>query len=110
MPRSLHVLLVGIDRYQPPVPPLNGCVNDIEAFADYLRQRVEGADGARLELRVLTNQQATRAAIIAGFRDHLKPARKGEVALFYYAGHGSQEQAPPEFWHLQRSTSVWHTI
>jgi Caspase domain len=85
MPRSINALLVGIDRYQHPVSPLNGCVNDIEAFDDYLRQRVEGADSARLELRVLTDQQATRAAIIAGFREHLKPARKGDVALFYYA-------------------------
>ena len=26
---------------------------------------------------------------------------KGDIALFYYAGHGAQEQAPPEFWPLE---------
>jgi hypothetical protein len=101
MPRSLHAFLVGIDRYSHPVPQMNGCVNDIEAFTDYLRQRVEGSDGVRLELRVLTDERGTREAIIAGFREHLKPARKGDIALFYYAGHVSQEQAPPESWHLE---------
>src|SRR5262245_35546246 len=101
MPRTIYVFLVGIDRYKPPVPLLNGCANDVEAFADYLRQRVKGADDARLEVRVLTDEQATREAVIAGFREHLRPARRGDVALFYYAGHGSQEQAPPEFWHLE---------
>ena len=28
-------------------------------------------------------------------------AKKGDVALFYYSGHGSQEQAPEEFWKLE---------
>jgi hypothetical protein len=101
MARTIRAFLVGIDCYPSPVVWLNGCVNDVEAFADYLRQRAGGADCTRLELRVLTNEQATREAVIAGFREHLRPARKGDVALFYYAGHGSQEQAPPEFWHLE---------
>ena len=26
MPRTLYALLVGIDKYRPPVPPLGGCV------------------------------------------------------------------------------------
>ena len=101
MHRTIKALLVGIDRYLHPVPPLNGCVNDIEAFANYLQQRVAGTESVRLDLRVLMDDQATRKAVIAGFREHLSTARKGDVALFYYAGHGSQEQAPPEFWHLE---------
>ena len=39
--------------------------------------------------------------MIAGFREHLGKAKAGDVALLYYAGHGSQEPAPPEFWHLE---------
>ena len=50
---------------------------------------------------MLTNAEATRDAIIKGFREHLGKAGKDDIALFYYAGHGAQEQAPPEFWHLE---------
>jgi hypothetical protein len=101
MSRTIYAFLVGIDRYDRPVPPLNGCVNDVEAFARYLQDRAGGDDGPALELKVLKDAEATRDAVVAGFREHLKRATKDDVALFYYAGHGSQEQAPPEFWHLE---------
>src|SRR4051812_13451337 len=101
MARNVFALLVGIDAYRKPVPPLNGCVNDIESIAAYLGERVDGHEGATLKLRTLTNDRATRDAVIAGFREHLAGAKAGDVALFYYAGHGSQEPAPPEFWHLE---------
>jgi hypothetical protein len=33
MPRTIHALLVAIDDYPNPIPSLQGCVNDIDAFA-----------------------------------------------------------------------------
>lgn len=99
MSRAIHALLVGIDRYEAPVPPLSGCVNDVDAFAEYLEGRVGGGDA--LALRVLKDGEATHEAVVRGFREHLSRAAAGDVALFYYAGHGSQESAPPEFWHLE---------
>ena len=101
MSRTIHALLVGIDEYPSPISSLSGCVNDVETFADYLRQRVDGANGSTLQLMMLRNKEATREAVIKGFREHLGKAGQGDVALFYYAGHGAQEQAPPEFWHLE---------
>jgi uncharacterized caspase-like protein len=47
------------------------------------------------------NEEATCQAIIDGFRRHLCQAGSDDVALFYYSGHGSQEESPPEFWHLE---------
>jgi Caspase domain len=101
MPRTLYAFLVGIDEYPAPIRSLSGCVNDVEAFAEYLRQRVDGAQGITLDLKMLRNTEATRDAVIGGFRQHLGNAAKGDIALFYYAGHGAQEQAPPEFWPLE---------
>ena len=101
MENSVRALLIGIDRYRAPVAHLRGWVNNIQAFADYLRWSVDSADGARLALRVLTGEQDTHDAFNNGFRKHLKPARWGDVALFYYAGHGLQEQTPPKIWHLE---------
>src|SRR3954471_18108033 len=101
MPRTIHALLVGIDAYPYPINPLSGCVNDVETFAAYLRQRVDGGKGFALDLKLLKDEEATRDAIIRGFRDHLGKAGNDDIALFHYAGHGAQEQAPPEFWHLE---------
>src|SRR4051812_9699886 len=100
MARTLYATLVGIDLYRPPISPLHGCVNDIEAVAALLQEFGRGGEFA-LNLRVLKNAEATKAALIEGFRGHLRRARSGDVALFYYSGHGSQEDTPPEFWHLE---------
>jgi uncharacterized caspase-like protein len=98
--KNLFALLVGIDEYQPPVGRLNGCVNDIEEVDNVLRELAR--DGRFVpSLVTLKNAQATRAAIIEGFREHLAKAGPDDVALFYYCGHGSQEAAPSELWSLE---------
>ena len=100
MTRNIYALLVGIDNYLPPVSPLKGSVNDVIAVAGYLRERVT-QDGYNLHIQMLVDRQATRHAIIDSFREHLCQASSNDVALFYYSGHGSQEESPPEFWHLE---------
>ena len=89
---SLYALLVGIDAYLPPINALYGCRNDMAAFEQYLKGRVEGG----LELRTLYDAEATRDQVVAAFRDHLGRAGEGDTALFAYAGHGSEEPAPLE--------------
>ncbi|GAA5032590.1 hypothetical protein GCM10023258_31700 [Terrabacter aeriphilus] len=98
MTTRLHALLVGIDAYPAPVPALSGCVNDVMAFAGVLRERV-GAEA--LELVVLTDAAATREAVTAALTDHLGRAGADDVALFYWSGHGSQQDTPPELWTLE---------
>ena len=99
--RTLYALLVGIDRYPEPIPRLYGCVNDIKRMQEYLQGRHDDS-AFRLDLAApLLDQQATRQAVIDEFQNHLGKAMKGDVALFYYSGHGSQERAPKEFWHLE---------
>jgi pimeloyl-ACP methyl ester carboxylesterase len=101
MTRTIYGLLVGIDQYaSPDINPLYGCVNDIMMIETFLKERVIEED-YRFDSIVLTNEGATYQAIIDGFRTHLRKAGEDDVALFYYSGHGSQEQAPPEFWHLE---------
>ena len=98
--KTIYALLMGIDQYPSPIPSLRGCVNDIEAVESYFQGRVT-QDDCRLQVRTLKNEEATRQAVIDGFRQHLAKATQDDIALFYYSGHGSQEQAPPEFWHLE---------
>ena len=100
MSRRVRALLIGIDDYPAPVPRLHGCVADIAAFERLLRSRAAAA-GDVAEVVTLTDAQATRANVIAAFRDHLATAAEGDTALVYYSGHGSQERALPEHAHLE---------
>ncbi|MBD2342269.1 caspase family protein [Calothrix sp. FACHB-156] len=100
MIHNLYALLVGIDNYPQPIKSLKGCVNDIEAIENYLKNQISGKWQLR-EPRILKNEQATREAIIDGFQNYLCQAGSNDIALFYYSGHGGQEKAPEEFWHLE---------
>ena len=51
--------------------------------------------GTEPVLRTLIDAEATRDAVISAFREHLGQARAGDVALFAYCGHGSEEPVPP---------------
>lgn len=91
----LYALLVGIDTYPAPVPALHGCVGDVTAAQTILRSRVGESFVSAV---VLTDAQATRAAVTDAFRTHLGRATADDVAVFYYSGHGSQQVCPPELW------------
>ncbi len=90
---TVYALFVGINKYQA-VGQLGGCVEDIDAIEQFFTTRIPPESRAFLALR---DEEATRAAIIDGFRTHLSQAREDDVALFYYCGHGSTESAPPEW-------------
>ncbi|MEO1427769.1 MAG: caspase family protein [Cyanobacteria bacterium J06633_8] len=101
MSHNIYALLVGIDEYQSSeIPSLRGCVNDITAINDFLIKRVAKSKD-KLHIKKLINQEATRQSIIDSFRQHLCLAQSDDTALFYFSGHGSQEQAAAEFWHLE---------
>lgn len=96
---AFYALLVGINQYPDPIPPLIGCTNDVDAMAVYLREQVAAA-GLHLQLCLLKNQEATREQVIQTFQGHLGQAQAGDQVLFAYSGHGSRASAPPELSHL----------
>ena len=99
-PPRRRALLIGINDYTasriapigPPAerdwPNLTGPVNDVHALAEMLVV-VYGFN--REDIVTLTDQAATREAILRALENHLvKPASKDDILLFYFAGHGSQ--------------------
>lgn len=102
MKTKVFGLFVGINAYNPRIvidkmamfPALGGCVNDVEAIRDAL------AADPDLDLRVkmLTDEDATKAAIVAQFDEHLGQAGPDDVALFYFSGHGTVEKANAAIW------------
>ncbi len=85
-------LLVGINDYAPVGaggPDLRGCVNDVRDMANTLS--VLGIVPATpATMQIITDARATRAAILNGFKWLIKGAKKGDVLVFHYSGHGSQ--------------------
>lgn len=86
---TIYALCIGINDY--PTAPLSGCVNDALSFSGYL----DNIAGFLVKKRLLLDQQATKSAIVAGFREHLAQAGPEDTALVYFAGHGCQEIADP---------------
>lgn len=85
-PRKL-ALLVGIDQYGANIPPLPGCLTDVELQKDLLRYRFGFQDA---DIVTLTGQKASREAIEAAFLEHLiAQARAGDVVIFHFSGYGS---------------------
>lgn len=95
-----RALLIGIDDYTASTLPatsavtlrgwndLRGAANDVRILAGMLELRY---GFARKDIVTLTNQQATRAAIMRAIDEQLvRPARRGDVVFFYFAGHGAQ--------------------
>lgn len=94
-----RALLVGINDYTAshlgkPVAArprdytnLNGAVTDVELLKQML-VLVYGVDARQVV--TLTDQAATRAAILDALQSLVNRSARGDVVLFYFAGHGSQ--------------------
>lgn len=93
---TVYALLVGIDDYDS--RPLQGAVNDVEAVKEFLETRVD-----KPVVKLLPDGLAIRRAVINEFRTHLGRAGRGDVALFWFAGHGSQVPVPAEFTRIEPS-------
>jgi len=100
---KLFALLVGVEKYRPPVRPLNGCINDVNSLQEYLQQQNKDYD---VRIEALTDEAATKDAIVAGFRNHLAKAGPDDVALFYYSGHGTQEEADKTIWRFESDAKL----
>ena len=89
MRRRLFALLVGINNYPDPRHRLDGCINDMEGWLSYLEAYSQKA-GYEFQPLILRDEKATRQNIISGFSEHLTQAKQNDLAVFFFAGHGSQ--------------------
>ncbi|PSB30034.1 caspase family protein [Stenomitos frigidus] len=79
-------LLIGINQYHQ--APLSGCVTDVALQRELLIHRF-GFQAS--DILTLTDQQATREAIVTAFVEHLiEQARSGDVVVFHFSGYGGR--------------------
>lgn len=94
MAQRIFALLCGVNDYTPNVGVLDGCLNDVDAYHEYLRENYPASD---LAIEVIKDSQVTRQGVIDGFRNHLAQAGPDDVVLFQFAGHGARWKSSSAF-------------
>ena len=89
---DLHVLAVGVAEYARKEYNLGLPAKDARDFAATM-QRQEGRLYRRVIVHTLTNQQATRAAVLRELDDLRSKVAPGDVAMIFMAGHGVNDEA-----------------
>jgi hypothetical protein len=81
-----QALLVGINDYQG-VNDLQGCINDVTNVRSVLKTFFGFSNS---EIRVLTDNRATKKNILSRLDKMVKSAVNGDFLIFQFSGHGSQ--------------------
>ncbi|QZH66286.1 caspase family protein [Mycolicibacterium farcinogenes] len=79
-------VLIGVNRYRVPGNDLRGCVPDVKNMAELLQQRYEFDPD---DISLITDFKATKEAIETAVTGLVRGARRGDVLLLHYSGHGS---------------------
>lgn len=83
-----RALLVGIDKYAS-APPLNGCVNDVNALMPLLARNEDGSLNFECKTKTSGSEEpVSRNNLLGAIEALLRPG--ADIALFYFAGHGQQ--------------------
>lgn len=91
---KVYALFIGINEYNYPIRKLRGCENDTIA----IREHLDSDSSIDLISSSILNKDATKSNIVQSIKTHLGQAKTGDVALLYYSGHGTEEDADPEIW------------
>jgi WD40 repeat protein len=89
---SLYVAAVGISRYANPVINLQQAAKDARDFARSL-ERQQGAFYEAVHTRVLTDEGATRAAVLDALNWLRTQPGPNDIAVLFFAGHGVVDAA-----------------
>ena len=84
---DLYVLAIGVSEYGRAEYRLNLAAKDAQDFANAMRGQ-EGKLYRKVNVRTLTNQEATRAAIAREFEWLRSSVAPADVAMLFVAGHG----------------------
>jgi hypothetical protein len=89
----LYVLAVGVGRYgHPDLRPLAFAAKDAQDFAAAM-SRQKGRLYGEVEVRLLTDAQATRDEVVDGLDWLQKQVTQHDVGMLFFAGHGINDPA-----------------
>ena len=88
---TLHMLVVGINKYQNASYNLNYAQPDAKSFTEKLVEQGQGIYKGINKIE-LYDENATKAKIVDGFKQIAAKAQPQDVFVFFYAGHGSLDE------------------
>ncbi|MGC4022420.1 MAG: caspase family protein [Cyclobacteriaceae bacterium] len=88
---SLHMMIVGINKYMNAAYNLNYAQPDAKAFANKLIES-SGHIFKSVNKIEIYDEDATKENIVQGFKAIIAKARPEDVFVFFYAGHGSLDE------------------
>ena len=89
--RQKFALVIGVGRFaDPKIPTLSYTAKDAVDFADVL---VQHANFTRSNIRLLTDEAASRASILNGLQELVLKAREDDLVVLYVSSHGSPHKA-----------------
>lgn len=98
--KKCYALFIGINTYEnEKVANLSGCIQDAQRLLKYIETNLNVSKYDLLAKTLFTGSEhpPTRQNIIEQIRNHLGQAKKEDMVLLFYAGHGSKEKAPEVF-------------
>jgi WD40 repeat protein len=96
---TLHILAVGINKYQNASYNLNYAQPDAESFTQKIKENGKNIFKGINAIEIY-NEDATKEHIITGFRSVIARAKPEDVFLFYYAGHGTLDEEKNDEYYL----------
>ncbi|MFZ1529030.1 MAG: caspase family protein [Ferruginibacter sp.] len=88
---STYAVVVGIAGYENKgIPRLRYANRDADVFASYLRSNA-GGNVPQENIRLLTDSNATTAAVYDALSWLAETSSEGDIVYFYFAGHGDME-------------------
>ncbi len=88
---SLHMLVIGINKYQNSSYNLNYAEPDAKSFTEKLISQSKRIYKSVNKIE-LYNENATKAKIVESFKSIAAKAQPQDVFIFFYAGHGSLDE------------------
>jgi hypothetical protein len=88
---KLYALVVGVSRYNDPSLALGLAAKDAADFAALLAHQTGGLYPA-VEVKLLTDEQATKDAVLDGLEWLEKKVTSRDVAMLFLAGHGVTDE------------------
>jgi WD40 repeat protein len=96
---TLHILAVGINKYQNSAYNLNYAQPDAASFIDKIQQTGKNIFKSINPIEIY-DDNATKENIVAAFKSIMMKAKPEDVFLFYYAGHGTLDEENNEEYYL----------
>ena len=84
--KTVHAVIVGINKYRQAGADLRGAVNDAKGFVRLLESKERGLFGVS-SITLLTDEQATTASINNAIAALRSKVTKDDLVVFYFSGH-----------------------